>query len=44
VPHTIEVVGDPATLLGFVPGGFARFFVPRRGEKPNPAVFGLTFP
>jgi quercetin dioxygenase-like cupin family protein len=45
VPHTIEVVGDQATLLlGFVPGGFERFLVPRKGEKPNPAAFGLTLP
>jgi quercetin dioxygenase-like cupin family protein len=45
VPHTIEVVGDQATLLvGFVPGGFERFLVPRKGEKPDPAAFGLTLP
>src|SRR5262245_59524536 len=45
VPHTIEVVGDQATLLlSFVPGGLARFLVPRKGEKPDPAAFGLTFP
>ena len=45
VPHTIEVVGDQATLLlGFVPGGFERFLVPRKGEKPDPAAFGLTVP
>ena len=45
VPHTIEVVGDQATLLlSFVPGGLERFFVPRDGEQPDPAAFGLTFP
>ena len=45
VPHTIEVVGDQATLLlSFVPGGLERFFVPRKGEQPDPAAFGLTFP
>jgi quercetin dioxygenase-like cupin family protein len=45
VPHTIEVVGDQATLLlNFVPGGLERFLVPRKGEKPDPAAFGLTFP
>ena len=45
VPHTIEVVGDQATLLlSFVPGGLERFFVPRNGEQPDPAAFGLTFP
>ena len=45
VPHTIEVVGDQATLLlSFVPGGLERFLVPRNGEQPDPATFGLTFP
>lgn len=45
VPHTIEVVGDEATLLAsFVPGGLERFLVPRKGEQPDPAAFGLTFP
>jgi quercetin dioxygenase-like cupin family protein len=45
VPHTIEVVGDQATLLlSFVPGGLERFFVPPKGEQPDPAAFGLTFP
>ena len=45
VPHTIEVVGDQATLLlSFVPGGLERFMVPRKGEQPDPAAFGLTFP
>ena len=45
VPHTIEVVGDQATLLlSFVPGGLERFLVPRKGEQPDPADFGLTFP
>jgi hypothetical protein len=27
-----------------VPGGLERFLVPRKGEKPDPAAFGLTFP
>jgi hypothetical protein len=45
VPHTIEVVGGQATLLlSFVPGGLERFLVPRDGEQPDPAAFGLTFP
>jgi quercetin dioxygenase-like cupin family protein len=45
VPHTIEVVGDQATLLlSFVPGGLERFLIPRKGEQPDPAAFGLTFP
>ena len=45
VPHTIEVVGEQATLLlTFVPGGLERYFVPRDGERPDPAAFGLTFP
>jgi quercetin dioxygenase-like cupin family protein len=45
LPHTIEVVGDQATLLlTFVPGGLERFLVPRDGEQPDPAAFGLTFP
>ncbi|UWU94304.1 cupin domain-containing protein [Bradyrhizobium sp. CB1015] len=45
VPHTIEVVGDQATLLlSFVPGGLERFLVPRKGEQLDPAAFGLTFP
>ena len=45
LPHTIEVVGDQATLLvSFVPGGLERFLVPRDGERPDPAAFGLTFP
>ena len=44
-PHTIEVVGDQATLLfSFVPGGLERFLVPRNGERLDPAAFGLTFP
>jgi len=44
-PHTIEVVGDRATLLvSFVPGGLERFLVPRDGERPDPAAFGRTFP
>jgi quercetin dioxygenase-like cupin family protein len=45
VPHTIEVVGEQATLLlTFVPGGLERFFVPENGAQPDPAAFGLTFP
>ena len=45
VPHTIEVVSDQATLLlSFVPGGLERFLVPPKGEQPDPASFGLTFP
>jgi quercetin dioxygenase-like cupin family protein len=45
VPHTIEVVGERATLLlTFVPGGLERFFVPEDGGEPDPAAFGLTFP
>jgi len=45
VPHAIEVVGEQATLLlGYVPGGFERFLVPRKDEKPDPAAFGLTLP
>ena len=45
VPHTIEVVGDQATLLAtYVPGGLERLLVPRKGEKPDPATFGITFP
>ena len=45
VPHTVEVVGDQATLLlGFVPGGLERFLVPADGVEPDPAAFGLTFP
>jgi quercetin dioxygenase-like cupin family protein len=44
-PHTIEVVGDQATLLvSFVPGGLERFLVPRDDERPDPAAFGLTLP
>jgi quercetin dioxygenase-like cupin family protein len=44
VPHTIEVVGDEATLLAtFVPGGLERLLVPREGEKPDPAAFGIAF-
>jgi hypothetical protein len=27
-----------------VPGGLERFLIPRDGEKPDPAAFGLTFP
>jgi quercetin dioxygenase-like cupin family protein len=45
VPHTITVKGDEATLLlTFVPSGLERFFVPRAGEDPDPAAFGLSFP
>lgn len=45
VPHTIEVVGDEAVLLAsYVPGGLERFLVPRKGEQPDPAAFGITFP
>jgi quercetin dioxygenase-like cupin family protein len=45
VPHTIKVVGDQATLLvTFVPAGLERLLVPRDGERPDPAAFGLTFP
>jgi quercetin dioxygenase-like cupin family protein len=45
VPHTIEVVGDQVTLLAtYVPGGLERLLVPRKGEKPDPAAFGVTFP
>jgi quercetin dioxygenase-like cupin family protein len=45
VPHTIEVVGDQAILLAtYVPGGLERLLVPRKGEKPDPAAFGVTFP
>src|SRR5215468_10285304 len=41
----IARVGDQATLLvSFVPGGFERLLVPRKGEQPDPAAFGLTFP
>ncbi|MGY3610751.1 MULTISPECIES: cupin domain-containing protein [unclassified Bradyrhizobium] len=44
VPHTIEVVGVQATLLAtYVPGGLERLLVPRKGEKPDPAAFGITF-
>ncbi len=43
VPHTIEVVGDQATLLvSFVPGGLERFLVPKDGKEPNPADFGIA--
>ncbi len=35
VPHTIEVVGDRATLLlSFVPGGLERFLVPGKASSP----------
>ena len=45
VPHTIKVVGDQAILLAtFVPGGLERLLVPRKGEKPDAAAFGITFP
>jgi quercetin dioxygenase-like cupin family protein len=45
VPHTIEVVGDKATLLAtYVPGGLERFLVPQKGETPDPAAFGIAFP
>ncbi|MDX8494783.1 cupin domain-containing protein [Mesorhizobium sp. VK22B] len=45
VPHTIEVVGEQATLLlSFVPGGFERFLVPKDGKEPDLAAFGLTVP
>ncbi|RZN33500.1 cupin domain-containing protein [Bradyrhizobium sp. Leo121] len=45
VPHTIEVVGDQAILLAtYVPGGLERLLVPRKGEKPDPTAFGITFP
>ena len=45
IAHTIEVIGEQATLLlTFVPGGLERFFVPANGERPDPAAFGLTFP
>jgi len=45
VPHTIEVVGEQATLLlSFVPGGFERFFFPQDGKEHDPAAFGLTIP
>ncbi|WP_342738675.1 cupin domain-containing protein [Bradyrhizobium sp. B117] len=43
IPHTIEVVGDQATLLvSFVPGGLERFLVPKDGREPNPADFGIA--
>src|SRR6478752_2477393 len=43
VPHTIEVVGDQATLLvSFVPGGLERFLVPKDGKEPDPADFGIA--
>jgi quercetin dioxygenase-like cupin family protein len=43
IPHTIEVVGDQATLLvSFVPGGLERFLVPKDGKEPNPADFGIA--
>ena len=43
VPHTIEVVGDQATLLvSYVPGGLERFLVPKDGKEPNPADFGIA--
>ena len=36
VPHTIEVVGDQATLLlNFVPGGLERFFFPGTASSPT---------
>ncbi|MGY8685708.1 cupin domain-containing protein [Bradyrhizobium sp. UFLA05-153] len=42
VPHTIEVVGDQATLLlSFVPGGLERFLVPRDGAGPCRSEFIL---
>src|SRR4051794_15322582 len=45
VPHAIEVVGDQAILLlSFVPGGLERLLVPRDGDRPDTAAFGLTFP
>jgi quercetin dioxygenase-like cupin family protein len=45
VPHTIEVVGNQATLLpSFVPGGLERLLVPRDGEQPDPAAFRLDVP
>ncbi len=35
VPHTIEVVGDQATLLlSFVPGGLERFWSPGKASSP----------
>jgi hypothetical protein len=41
----VSSVGEQATLLlTVVPGGLERFFVPRDGERPDPAAFGLTFP
>ncbi|ODM77103.1 cupin domain-containing protein [Bradyrhizobium elkanii] len=42
VPHTIEVVGDQATLLlSFVPAGLQRFLIRREGEQPDPAAAEL---
>ena len=36
VPHTIEVVGDQATLLlSFVPGGLERFWSPGTASSPT---------
>jgi hypothetical protein len=41
----VSSVGEQAILLlTFVPGGLERSFVPRDGERPDPAAFGLTFP
>lgn len=43
IPHTIEVVGDEATLLvSYVPGGLERFLVPKDGKELNPADFGIA--
>ena len=40
-----QFFGDQATLLlSFVQGGLERFLVPPKGEQPDPAAFGLTFP
>ncbi|MGI9539863.1 MAG: cupin domain-containing protein [Miltoncostaeaceae bacterium] len=43
IPHTIRVTSEEAVLLiTAVPAGLERFFVPRDGESPDPADFGLT--
>ncbi len=45
VPHTIEVVGDRAIVLLSLRTGWAGALLgPRKGEQPDPAAFGLTFP
>src|SRR5262245_59622283 len=45
VPRTTQGAGDQASrLLSFVPGGLERFLGPPKGEQPDLAAFGLTFP